>query len=175
MTDQDGDRGGLDAHDEEILAFWRRAESAVERGRVPVVTGPVVFDTVPPPAWSFGADNDQADELLALLLEGRKTATASALWDYQAEAEPLPEPGELSIILDGSGRPRALVAITDVRTVPFAEVDADHAAAEGEGDGSLTYWRAVHERFFTDHAAHDRGFSPEMPVVLETFTVLYQE
>jgi uncharacterized protein YhfF len=32
----------------------------------------------------------------------------------------------------------------------------------------------VHQRFFTEHASHDRGFEPDMPVVLERFRVVYQ-
>ena len=48
---------------------------------------------VPPAAWSFGATPEQADELLDLVLDGTKTATASALWDYDADDEPLPEAG----------------------------------------------------------------------------------
>lgn len=170
----DGDEG-LTRHDEEILAFWRRAAATVERGRVPVVLGPADFDTLPPPAWSFGVGPPLADTLLQLVLEGRKTGTAGALWDYEAEGEPVPEPGELSILLDGQGHPRALIVTTEVRTERFDEVDADFAAREGEGDLSLAYWRRAHEEFFTEHAAHDRGFAPDMPVVLQTFEVLYQE
>ena len=49
--------------------------------------------------------------------------------------------------------------------VPFDEVDEEHAYLEGEGDRSLEYWREVHERFFTEHATHDRGFATDMPVV----------
>jgi uncharacterized protein YhfF len=62
-----------------------------------------------------------------------------------------------------------------VTVVPFDQVDAGHARLEGEGDLSLAYWREVHERYFTDHATNDRGFAPEMPVVLERFRVVYQE
>ena len=54
----------------------------------------------------------------------------------------------------------------------FDEVTAEHARAEGEGDRSLAHWRAMHERFFREHADHDRQFSPTMPVVLERFEVL---
>ena len=68
-------------------------------------------------------------------------------------------------------RPPAWVT-TASRVVPFDEVEADHARDEGEGDLSLEHWRAAHERFFTEHA--DGGFAPDMPVVLETFRVLYR-
>ena len=42
---------------------------------------------------------------------------------------------------------------------------------EGEGDRSLECWRAVHERFFAEHAAG--GFRPDMPGLLERFRLLY--
>src|SRR5699024_10727697 len=118
----------------------------------------------------FGATPEQSDELLGLVLEGAKTATASSYADYAKEGEELPAPGTLGIVLDGSGHPRALVVTTEARVVPFDQVDADHARAEGEGDGSLECWREVHERFFAEAAG---GFRPDMPVVLERFEVVY--
>ena len=47
----------------------------------PTYFGPTALEVVPPPAWAFGADAEQADALLELVLEGAKTATASALRD----------------------------------------------------------------------------------------------
>ncbi len=127
---------------------------------------------MPPPAWAFGGSSEEADELLQLVLEGTKTATASALWDYEAEGEALPEVGSLSILLDGQGHPRALINTTAVAVAPFDEVDEEHARLEGEGDRSLGHWRAAHERFFSQVSS--RGFEPDMPVVLERFAVIYQ-
>jgi uncharacterized protein YhfF len=63
---------------------------------------------------------------------------------------------------------------TEVEVVPFDEVSAEHAHLEGEGDRSLAHWRKVHERLFTEHAAHGHGFSRDMPVVLQRFAVLYR-
>ena len=138
-------------------------------------TGERPLGLLPPPAWAFGATPEQADELLALVLSGTKTATAGALWDYEAEGEELPAPGALGIITDGRGVPHALVVMTQVDIVPFDQVSAEHAYLEGEGDRSLATWREVHERFFTEHAVHSHGFSPDMPVVLQRFTVLYNQ
>ena len=45
----------LDAHDEEVLAFWQRARSSIEEGRVPVITGTEPLDALPPPTWAFGS------------------------------------------------------------------------------------------------------------------------
>jgi uncharacterized protein YhfF len=126
-----------------------------------------------PVAWAFGATPEHADGLLELVLAGTKTATASSLWDCEYSGEAIPVPGELSIILDGQGDPRALIETTSVSVVPFDGVSADHAHAEGEGDRTLAAWRDIHERFWRDHSEDPRGFEPQMPVVCETFRVLY--
>jgi len=157
-----------------VESFWTLARSQARITSMPGYFGPTTLEMVPPPAWSFGGTPAEADDLLALVLDGTKTATSGALWDYEAEDEPLPERGTMSILLDGEGHPRALIEATDVAVVPFDEVDAEHAFLEGEGDRSLAHWREVHERFFNEVASHDRAFSPDMPVVLERFRVLHQ-
>lgn len=156
-----------------VAEFWERARIKAKANPLPGYLGVTQIDTVPPDAWSFGATPEHADELLALVLDGTKTATASALWDYEAEGEALPKPGELSIILDSAGAPQALIRTTQVTTVSFDQVDEEHAYLEGEDDRTLASWREIHERFFTEHAAHDREFSHDMPVVLERFTLVY--
>lgn len=158
---------------EQIAAFWELARRHARFNPLPGYFGETPLDVLQPPAWSFGATPQQADELGALVVNGTKTATAAALWDYQAAAEPLPEVGTMGIITDSAGEPLALIVTTRVDVVPFDQVDADHAWAEGEGDRSLQHWREVHQWFFTEYAEHDRGFSPQMPVVLERFEVLY--
>lgn len=157
-----------------VESFWVLARRHTHIETLPGYFGPSALESVTPPAWSFGGTPEQADELLALVLEGTKTATASALWDYEAEGVPLPEPGALGIVLDGSGMPRALLETTGVRVEAFDQVDEEHAFLEGEGDRSLASWREEHQRFFTEHAGHDRGFRHDMPVVLERFRVVYQ-
>ncbi|KAA1379763.1 ASCH domain-containing protein [Aeromicrobium fastidiosum] len=158
---------------EQIDAFWSVARHQTRANPVPGYLGTYAGEALAPPAWAFGATEQQADELIALVLDGTKTATAGALWDYEQGDEQLPRVGDLAILLDGSEHPRALVEVMQVDEVPFEDVDAEHAYLEGEGDRSLEHWRTVHERFFTDHATHDRGFSTTMPVVLERFRVLY--
>lgn len=163
------------AQDEAVRAFWEVAKRRAKLANLPGYFGPSALESLSPPAWSFGSTAEQSDALLALVLDGSKTATSSALWDYEACDEQLPEKGSLGIIVDGAGHPRALVVTTEVGVVPFDEVDEEHARLEGEGDLSLAHWRAVHERYFTDHAEHDRGFAPDMPVVLERFEVVHQD
>lgn len=157
-----------------IAAFWNDAKHRAKLTTMPGYFGANPTEAVPPPAWAFGATPEHADELLDLVLDGVKTATASALWDYEADQEPLPEVGTLGIVLDSSGQPRALLVTTEVSVVPFDEVDEEHARLEGEGDRTLEHWRRVHEAFFSEHSSHGHGFRSDMPVVLERFEVLHR-
>jgi uncharacterized protein YhfF len=161
--------------DAAIEAFWVLARRQARFGTLPGYLGPSTLEVLTPPAWSFGADPEQADRLLQLVLEGTKTATSSAREDYDLDGERLAEPGSLGILLDGRGRPRALVAVTAVEVKPFDEVTEADAYAEGEGSRTLAEWRTAHEDFFTRHDPHGRGFRPDMPVVVERFEVLHQQ
>ncbi|HSP60005.1 MAG TPA: ASCH domain-containing protein [Ornithinimicrobium sp.] len=184
--------------DAEIKAFW--ADARVRGGLNPAESyiGATAADMLPPPAWSFGASPKEADRLLALVLAGRKTATASALWEYQAGAQDdqhpdgrddagghrrggdtlvrtqvdveLPAPGSLSIVLDGADHPRALIRTTHVEVVRFGDVDEDHARREGEG--TLEQWRAEHRQFFEEHAPDGQRVDEDTRVVLERFVVV---
>ncbi|WP_349826723.1 ASCH domain-containing protein [Brevibacterium litoralis] len=129
----------------------------------------------PPPdrVWGFGATPAHADTLLRLVLEGTKTGTSGSLWDYRAAGEEVTRVGDLDVILDGAGLPRAVIRTVAVEIVPFGEVSAAHARAEGEDDRSLRSWRRTHQDFFTRYARHDRGFSAHMPVVCERFELVF--
>jgi len=121
--------------------------------------------------WAFGGEDtpELADQLAALVVQGRKTATTGLLRDYQEEDAPLPRAGGHRYIIDSRQRPVCVVEITEVRIIPFGEVDADFARDEGEGDLSLEYWRTVHERFFGNYG----GVTDDTPVVCERFRVLH--
>lgn len=103
--------------------------------------------------FSFGDSPAMADELLALVLTGRKTATCWAARDFG----PTPV-GARSVILDGVGKPRAIIEAIEVRLVRFCYVDDVFARDEGEGDLTLSWWRDAHRRFFERNG----GFSDDM-------------
>ncbi|PID14922.1 hypothetical protein CSV63_10795 [Sporosarcina sp. P34] len=126
-------------------------------------------------AWSFGNSKQMADELASLVVEGTKTATSSNYTLYELENEPLPMVGLHNIILDGNGIAVAVVENIAVKVVPFNEVTEEHAYLEGEGDRSLRYWQEVHETFFTNELKEvNRDFHHEIPVVCETFKLVYK-
>lgn len=126
-------------------------------------------------AESFGDNPALADELGSLVLSGVKSATCSAVWNYEAEGEPLPQVGTLWLVLDGRNEPMCVVETIEVTIRKYNEVDADFAHAEGEDDLSLESWRAGHKRFFTRTlAAIGKEFSEDMPLVCERFHVIYK-
>ncbi|MFI2366769.1 ASCH domain-containing protein [Promicromonospora sp. NPDC019610] len=157
----------------EVLDFWAATRQYAGMAKASIVVGHTVSETVPPQAWSFGDEPELAQTLLAAVLAGDKTATSSALWDYDDEGVPLPVVGELSILLDGERHPRALIRTTSVETTTFDEVDDDFAAAEGEDDRTLESWRAGHEAYFRRTLAEGREFATDMPIVCERFELLY--
>lgn len=150
---------------ESVKAMWKAFSSAQ-----PELAGEgVAYST-----WHFCDNRADADELAELVRAGTKRATAGALWAYEAEDEPLPQPGDLSVITDWDGQAVCVIRTASVDIVPFDDVSPEFAAIEGEGDGSLEYWRGGHLAFFTRELAEiGRRPTPEMPVVCECFEVVY--
>ncbi|MCQ9344083.1 ASCH domain-containing protein [Corynebacterium kozikiae] len=141
-----------------IAEFWEKARAAA---------GPEAgLGLELPPAWAFGAGKEMADALASLVVAGRKTATSSLYAHYLAEGELIPEAGQLHIILDGNGKPVALIRIIAVELVAFRAITPEQAAAEGEGDLSLEYWRSAHQEFWGQVAE-------DALVVYERFGVVY--
>ncbi|MFL6621110.1 MAG: ASCH domain-containing protein [Sulfurifustis sp.] len=127
-----------------------------------------------PDAFAFGSVGALADELAALVLSGKKRATTSLAIEFTSVDEPLPQVGSLSIILRGDLTPVAIIERTDVRTVLFDEVDEAYAATEGEGDGSLVYWRAAHTEYFTGVCERlGARFDHKTPVICQIFRVVW--
>jgi uncharacterized protein YhfF len=126
-------------------------------------------------AEGWGDSPQMADELGTLIANGTKTATCSALWEYEAEGEPLPEVGLKTIVLDGKGHPLCIVETTEVEVRSYDEVDDQFAYEEGEGDRSLDYWRDAHKRFFSRTLSNiGREPTTDMPLVCERFRVIYK-
>jgi uncharacterized protein YhfF len=122
--------------------------------------------------FGFTDETRWATKLGKLVLSGKKTGTASLLWGYEEEGEEPPAPGDVSIVVDGRGRPLCAIETEFVDIAPFSDVGADFARAEGEGDLSLKYWRKVHRKFFEAELKGGRPFSESAPVVCERFRVV---
>jgi uncharacterized protein YhfF len=124
--------------------------------------------------WHFGDSESLARDLAELVLYGRKRATAGLWWDAETDSNMMPAVGGYSVVTDFGGAPLLVIRTTNVEVRPYREVDADFAAAEGEGDGSLDFWRRVHWDYFSRRCrALGRQLSEDVPVILERFALVY--
>ncbi len=124
-------------------------------------------------SWCFGGDAELSDDLLAQVIRGTKNATTGSTWWMDHERLPYPMVGGHSIVTTHAGEPRVLLETTRVEILRFGDVGAEFAGVEGEGDGSLDYWRRVHIAYFTEECASiGRTFTEDMPVVCERYKVV---
>lgn len=124
--------------------------------------------------WYFGNTEEMALELGQLVIAGKKFATASLAAVNEIKPHEAPIMEGYSVVTDFAGEPMCVIRTTEIRLLPFAEVDAQFAADEGEGDQSLEYWRDVHRQYFSREATELRKeFNDESIVCCERFTLLY--
>ena len=125
-------------------------------------------------AEGFGDNPALADELGHLIATGTKTATCSALWEWEADKEPIIRAGDLTIVLDGQDQPLCIIETTEITIQSFNAVDDQFAWEEGEDDRTLKSWREAHWRYFTRTLAPlGKQPAPDMPLVCERFRVVY--
>lgn len=122
--------------------------------------------------WHFELTEGPANYLLSLVLAGKKRATASSLWGYKIEGEPIPQTGALSVITWWDGTPGCVIRTTNVQILPYREITFDLAKLEGEDD-TLASWQGTHRAFFEAEGRElGYAFSEDMPVVFEEFEVV---
>ncbi len=172
MSENCAQEAAVPPGEENLNAFWRNAVLAARFNPAEAYMGQSDLVSLRPPAFSFGDCAREADRLCSLVLWGAKTAVSGYEPVYRAENVGLPRPGQLSILCDGGGLPRALLQTREVRTVPFAQVTPEIAAAEGESD--LRQWVLDHEILFRKECEElGIDFSPSAAAVIEYFAVLY--
>jgi uncharacterized protein YhfF len=104
------------------------------------------------PRFAFGDGPALADELAALVVTGRKTATCMSPDDPNR-----PQVGQRWVVLDGRAEPVCVI-----------EVDERFAFDEGEGDRTLETWRRNHRIYFGRLGT----FAEDMRLVCERFRVV---
>ena len=115
-------------------------------------------------AFAFGDGPQLADELLALILAGKKTATCWSAADGLKGAEV----GKPWAVKDGAGTVRCVLETVELTQRRFDEVDAAFAFEEGEDDRTLESWRREHQAYFTRNG----GFSRDMLLNCERFRLV---
>lgn len=118
--------------------------------------------------FAFGDNPKMADELLALVLSGKKTATVSVV----LENEQSPSVGDCSLVLDGCGNPACVIKTVHLETVKFCDLTWDMVKLEGE-DETFEQWKAGNIRYWT-RDAEKRGytFTEQTPITFECFEVI---
>lgn len=122
---------------------------------------PLNWDTDHLPRARFGHRGPLRDALVADLLTGRKRATASLFNDYPS-LRAMPQPGELSVLVDSDDQPVAILETYAVKVIALRDIDEDFVADDGANFTSVAHWREVHEDLWK------RGPLPDdEPVVCE--------
>jgi uncharacterized protein YhfF len=149
---------------ESIVKFWQ--DFCAEN--------PDVNPNEPYQVWFFGNSQKMARELAELVISGTKRATASLVEFNEKHPEVAPVNAGFSVVTDSEGVPLCVIQTTEIRHLPFDEVDAQFAFDEGEGDQTLEDWREGHQRYFTKEAAEfNLEFNEKSLIACERFKLLY--
>ena len=124
----------------------------------------------------FGDSPELANTCLKLVLEGKKRASSQSLLGLQCRKEPLPKIGDFTVLTDWEGEAKCIMRTVAVRLNPFFSISSSYAKMEGEGDGSLNYWKNQHWDYFTrELEPFGRVPRESMIVVCEVFERVFPE
>ena len=117
--------------------------------------------------FTFGDSPWMNDELLGLVVSGRKTATCAPARDYEANPDALPAVGRRDIATRWDGTPVAVIETTEITRHRYCDVPEDFALAEGEAD-TFEGWQRDQRIYFERNG----GFSEDMMLVCERFKLV---
>ena len=124
---------------------------------------------------NFEAKGFVADEMIALVLSGKKTAFFTSWSTYAIDQEPVPVSGELYLVLDRNEKPVCVIETQRVQVIPFNEVTWEMAKLEGE-DESLEVWREKKQEYLEEEGdIMGFEFTPDIKLVFQTFNVVYKK
>ena len=123
---------------------------------------------------TFGHTTAMANELVALVISGKKRATTSLLLEYATGYEPVPQMGDFIVVVDGGSRPRCIWRTTQIVVKPLIDVDDAFAWDEGEGDRTRDTWLSAHREYFSAQAQRE-GFAmcDTIEAVFERFEIVW--
>lgn len=122
----------------------------------------------------FEAKGFVGDELLTLVLAGKKTALFSSYPTFAIDNEPLPVSGELYLVLDRAGQPQCVIEFENIQILPYNEVTWEMAKLEGE-DENLDAWKERQKEYLEEEGnILGFDFSPDIKLVFQEFKVVYR-
>ena len=135
--------------------------------------------TIEPVRWGFATPGPLRDELTALAIGGGKVVTSSLFAEYEIDGDPVDQPGDISILLDSSERPLALIEDVLSKVIRLADMTDEDAIDEGEGYADATAFRVSHEEHWNGYIDEvreglgDPGFTitDDTMIVVERFRI----
>jgi uncharacterized protein YhfF len=133
-----------------------------------------ISENTPFQIWHFGNSQEMSIYLADFVVNGTKRATASLVLVNEKIPENAPIVDGYSVVTDFEGKPLCIIQTTEIRHIPFLEIDFSFAKDEGEGDQNIEDWRKNHREFFTRECLElGFEFDETMLVCCERFDLLY--
>ena len=132
------------------------------------------YADVKPLTYHYCDNKKDADECADLVVKKIKQATSPSVWWFEKYNEEFPKIGDLAIITNWDGEPKAIVRTIKTEIVKFKDITAEYARIEGEGDKSLAYWKETHWAYYTNEMKRF-GEQPtlDMEIVCEYFETVW--
>jgi len=147
-----------------MTAYWKEFQ----------VNNREYLDIEQPPTFFFCDNKKDADECAELVVQKIKQATSPSVWWFEKNNEPLPKEGDIAIVTNWDGEPKAIIRTTKVEIVKFKDISPEYADTEGEGDRTLAYWKKVHWDFYQNEMKPFNEYpSEEMEIVCEYFETIW--
>ncbi len=125
-------------------------------------------------SFYFSSTEALANELAESVLKGVKTATSALVWEVEADGKRVVRPGDFSVVTDWAGQPVCIIETTEVRIIPFKDVDEQFAYDYGEEERTLSWWKtALWESYTKICATLGKEPSEDMLLICERFKVVY--
>ncbi|WP_276702222.1 ASCH domain-containing protein [Chryseobacterium sp.] len=127
-----------------------------------------------PQSFYFCDNKKEADECADLVVKKIKQATSPSVWWFKKNKEELPKVGDLAIVTDWNGDPKAIIRTKKVEIVKYKDITPAYAQLEGEGDKTLEYWKKAHWKYYQNEMKEFNEFpTEEMKIVCEYFETIW--
>ncbi len=124
--------------------------------------------------FSIGEGKEDADTGAKLVLDGLKIATSAHPSEYGDDPGP-PFPGALSVLLDGLGRPVAVLETLEVNLRKLSELDEEFARDYGEWDRTLETLQSELTAYYRPLVQNtDNGDEGEIELLCERFRIVFR-
>ncbi len=129
-----------------------------------------------PDSWYFHNNEEDANRLAELTLNGKKKASSGLYFWYKEANANLPKIGTKHIITNFDGKARAIIEIKKVDTIPFNQISKEYAAMDmGTKTEALKKWKKAHWDFFASTMEESEEKPTEkMLVVCEQFEIIWK-